>query len=121
MCCCTAGFQFCFVRKPHLTFDIALKGVLFSEVPGLVSELKRRLLAVIVAEAVEPARVWVNLQTPFYNLVTRKQTGRQGQLKVRVKVAHPGGPYQAFYVAFGWGVRARLCHCCCAVRQAVGL
>jgi hypothetical protein len=79
-----AGFQFTFVRKPHLTFDISLKGMLFSEVPGLVGELKRRLLQVIASEAVEPARVWVNLCTPFYNLVTRKQTGKRGQVKVRL-------------------------------------
>lgn len=78
--------HFSFVRKPTLTFDIALKGVMFSEVPGLVSELKRRLVAVISAEAVEPARVWVDLATPFANLVTRKQGGRAGHLKVR---AHP--------------------------------
>ena len=78
---CT-GFQFAFVNKPHLTFDINMKGVLFSEVPGLVGELKKRLISVIASEACEPARVWVNLNLPFYNLVTRKQTGKRGQVKV---------------------------------------
>lgn len=77
------GFQFSFVDKPHLTFDISLKGLMFSEVPGLVSDLKRRLLMIIAAEAVEPAKVWVNLENPFYNLYTRKQAGRRGQYKVR--------------------------------------
>ena len=77
------GFQFCFLDKPDLTFDVALKGILFSDIPGLVSELKRRLADVIAAEAVAPARVWINAQTPFFNLVTAKQRGPAGQLKVR--------------------------------------
>lgn len=80
---CT-GLHFTFVRKPQLTFDISLKGVMFSEVPGLVGELKRRLLAVIASEAVEPARVYVDMSQPFRNLVTKKQGGQQGQLKVRL-------------------------------------
>jgi hypothetical protein len=74
--------HFSFVRKPHLAFDICLKGIMFSEVPGLVSELKRRLLNIITAEAVEPARVYIDMSQPFRNLVTRKQGGQQGQLKV---------------------------------------
>ena len=74
--------HFTFVRKPQLSFDISLKGVMFSEVPGLVGEMKRRLLNVITAEAVEPARVYIDLSQPFRNLYTRKQGGRQGQLKV---------------------------------------
>jgi hypothetical protein len=78
-----AGFQFCFLHKPDLTFDISLKGIVFSEVPGLVTELKRRLLNIIAAEAVEPSRVWVSLETPFHNLYTRKQAGPAGQFKVR--------------------------------------
>eukprot|EP00892_Ulva_mutabilis_P000158 jgi/Ulvmu1/10142/UM006_0096.1 len=76
------GMHFSFVQKPYLTFDIALKGVMFSELPGLVSELKRRLVNIIAAEAVEPARVWIDLAVPFSNLVTRKQGGRLGHLKV---------------------------------------
>jgi hypothetical protein len=80
--CIFAGFHFSFVSKPQLTFDISLKGVMFSEVPGLVSELKRRLLTIIAAEAVEPARVWIDLSQVFFNLVTRKQAGKRGQLKV---------------------------------------
>lgn len=74
--------HFTFVQKPQLAFDIALKGVMFSEVPGLVGEMKRRLLSVITAEAVEPARVYIDMSQPFRNLLTRKQGGRQGQLKV---------------------------------------
>jgi hypothetical protein len=72
------------VHKPELTFDISLKGVMFSEVPGLVTELKRRLLNIIAAEAVDPSRVWVNLENPFHNLYTRKQGGSAGQFKVRL-------------------------------------
>ena len=74
--------HFTFVRKPHVAFDISLKGVMFSEVPGLVGEMKRRLLNVITAEAVEPARVYIDLSQPFRNLYIKKQGGRQGQLKV---------------------------------------
>ena len=82
--------HFSFVRKPMLTFDISLKGVMFSEVPGLVSELKRRLVDVISAEAVEPARVWVDLATPFSNLVTRKQGGKAiiHHQNVRYRIFH---------------------------------
>ena len=82
-----AGVQFTFVRKPHLGFDIRLRGLMFSDFPGLVGELRRRLVSIIAAEAVEPARVWINLKTPFYNLKTRKEVGRKGQLKARRRLA----------------------------------
>lgn len=78
---CT-GFEFTFVRKPEITFDLDLRGLLFSEVPGLNREIQRRLVTIMSNEAVEPARIWINMKTPFYNLVTRKQAGRRGQLKV---------------------------------------
>ena len=78
-----AGFEFCFVRKPEITFDLNLRGLLFSEVPGLNREIQRRLVTIMSNEAVEPARIWINMKTPFYNLVTRKQAGTRGQLKVR--------------------------------------
>ena len=71
------------MRKPEITFDLDLRGMLFSEVPGLNREIQKRLVTIISNEAVEPARIWIDMKTPFYNLVTRKQTGRRGQLKVQ--------------------------------------
>lgn len=77
------GLQFSFVREPELDFQLRAVGLTVTQIPGVLSQLKQALLRVIMNEAVEPARVWVNLQRPFDNLVTSKQAGPCGQLRVR--------------------------------------
>lgn len=82
-----SGAQFAFVQKPHVDFEILSRGITLTQVPGVLSQLRRGLLNVIMNEAVEPARVWVNLEQPFFNLVSRKQSGKKGQLQVTIAQA----------------------------------